>query len=157
MQIWCDSDGVMADFDEGFRLVMGYALQPRGLRKDNDMDWAAIRAKAPNFFRELPLMPGAQKLWDYIEPHGAKILTGVPPEIDAGENEKIDWFGETLNVPPSRVQCCRARKKFMYCHPGDILIDDWEKYRPMWERAGGLWITHTSADSTIQQLKDLGI
>lgn len=156
MQIYCDMDGVLADFDLGFERVMGYALPPRSLRTEN-LDWATLRARAPTFFRDLPLMPGAQKLWDYIRPHGAKILTGVPAEVDASANDKIDWALETLLVPSNRTVCCRASQKFLHCHPGDILIDDWEKYRPLWERAGGLWITHTSAESTIQQLKELGL
>lgn len=156
MQIWCDMDGVLADFDAGFKAVMGYALPERSLRTE-DLDWATLRARAPEFFRGLPLMPGAQKLWDYIGPRGAKILTGVPPEVDASANDKIDWALESLLVPRNRVLCCRARYKFHHCHPGDVLIDDWERYRPRWEQAGGLWITHTDADSTIQQLKELGL
>lgn len=156
MQIWCDMDGVVADFDRGYELVMGKPLPPRNLRTE-DLDWDAIRARAPEFFRNLPLMPDAHELWDYIAPRGAKILTGVPAVLSASDNQKIDWARDSLDVPDHRIVCCRANKKFLHCHPGDILIDDWEKYRPLWERAGGWWITHTSAASTIKQLKELGI
>lgn len=154
MQIYCDMDGVLADFDVGFEQVMGYALPPRSLREEN-LDWVTLRARAPEFFRHLPLMPGALKLWEYIEPRGAKILTGVPPEVDTSANHKIDWAVALLRAQKERVLCCRARYKFHVCRPGDVLIDDWERYRPRWEAAGGLWITHTDADSTIQQLKEL--
>ena len=41
--------------------------------------------------------------------------------------------------------------------PGDILIDDWEKHKDAWVNAGGIWITHTSAKDTIEQLHNLVI
>ena len=33
--------------------------------------------------------------------------------------------------------------------PGDILIDDWPKYKHLWEEAGGIFILHTSAAQSI--------
>jgi hypothetical protein len=41
-------------------------------------------------------------------------------------------------------------------HPGDILVDDYLKYRHLWEEAGGVFIHHTSASNTLRQLAALG-
>jgi hypothetical protein len=45
----------------------------------------------------------------------------------------------------------------LQCRPGDILIDDWTKYQHLWLAAGGRWITHTSAENSVQQLLAMGI
>lgn len=55
-----------------------------------------------------------------------------------------------------QVVCCQSREKYLYCKTGDILIDDWEKYKAKWIGAGGNWITHTSAANSIAALKELG-
>jgi hypothetical protein len=36
-----------------------------------------------------------------------------------------------------------------------VLIDDWEKWRSLWEGAGGIWITHTCAVDTIVEFKKI--
>jgi hypothetical protein len=45
----------------------------------------------------------------------------------------------------------------MHAQPGDILIDDSEKYRNSWIQAGGIWMTHRSADGTIATLDAMGV
>jgi hypothetical protein len=45
----------------------------------------------------------------------------------------------------------------IHASPGDILIDDWEKYRDLWIAKGGVWITHRSAVETIVALNALGL
>ena len=40
---------------------------------------------------------------------------------------------------------------------GDVLIDDRAKYRHLWEEAGGIFIHHTSASSSIEALRQLEI
>jgi uncharacterized protein YfaT (DUF1175 family) len=41
--------------------------------------------------------------------------------------------------------------------PGDILIDDFDKYRHLWIEAGGIFIHHTSAAASIRALRELSI
>jgi hypothetical protein len=36
----------------------------------------------------------------------------------------------------------------MHAQPGDILIDDSVKHRKRWVKAGGIWVTHCSAEGT---------
>jgi hypothetical protein len=45
----------------------------------------------------------------------------------------------------------------LHMQAGDILVDDWEKYRDLWIARGGRWVTHVTAEQTISQLRSLGI
>jgi hypothetical protein len=46
-----------------------------------------------------------------------------------------------------------AALKREHCHPGDALVDDREKYRALWEQAGGIFIHHRDAASSIRELR----
>jgi hypothetical protein len=39
--------------------------------------------------------------------------------------------------------------------PGDVLVDDREKHRDLWDNAGGVFIHHTSAEDSILQLAEI--
>jgi hypothetical protein len=60
----------------------------------------------------------------------------------------VAWVATHLgeDVP---VITCRSSEKCLYAQPGDILIDDWERYRHLWEAKGGVWITYRSAAETL--------
>ena len=153
-QVFVDLDGVLADFDRHYDDVFG----ERPDKAADNVDWQKVR-EIPTFYADLPLMPDAMVLWDFVSQLKAPpiILTGVPRLIseEAAANKRA-WVDLNLgeNV---RMIGCRSRDKSLYAKPGDILIDDWEKYRHIWLAAGGRWITHTSADRSIDQLLDLGI
>lgn len=153
-QVFVDLDGVLADFDRHYEDVFG----ERPDKAADNVDWQKVR-EIPTFYADLPLMPDAMVLWDFVSQLKAPpiILTGVPRLIseEAAANKRA-WVDLNLgeNV---RMIGCRSRDKSLYAKPGDILIDDWEKYRHIWLAAGGRWITHTSADRSIDQLLDLGI
>jgi hypothetical protein len=49
-----------------------------------------------------------------------------------------------------------AALKREYCSQGDALIDDRDKYRRLWEQAGGVFIHHRSAAASIEQLRRQG-
>lgn len=50
------------------------------------------------------------------------------------------------------IGCASKDKSLHIRKPGDILIDDWEKYRHLWEGRGGRWITHTGFSRSLAQL-----
>lgn len=150
MKLYCDLDGVFADLDGYYETLFGV----RPSKVSDNLDWKKVE-NSPEFFRRIPLIHDALDLWHAVSHLDPTILTGVPsqfPEL-AGRNKR-EWVAEKFgdHVPvittPSRLKCT-------YCQPGDVLIDDWEKYRHLWEAAGGVWITHTSARSSIDQLNAL--
>ena len=153
-RIFVDMDGVLADFDGHYIATIG----PLPDRSDptRDVDWSKI--DAANFFASIPPMPDALELWGYVG-HlygGAVILTGCPKSgRERAEQNKRAWILRHLGAG-IEIRTVLSREKAQHCQPGDILIDDWEKYRSLWERAGGVWITHRSAAETIDHLADLG-
>jgi hypothetical protein len=118
--------------------------------------WKALKA-TPGFYADLPLMPDAMDLWHMVKHLNPIFLTGVPdqfPEIAAGNKRTcVDrYFGK--DVP---MMWCRAKHKAQACRPGDVIVDDWPKYRSLWEHAGGIWVHHVSAITSVIELRRLGI
>ncbi len=150
MQLYVDMDGVLADFDKHHENVFGF----RANKEKDDVDWAAIR-HVPHFFLHIPPMKDLDELWTAISPYNPIILTGVPHITEAPSN-KIGWVRKNLG-DDVKVITCRSKEKCTYAKPGDILIDDWEKYKHLWIAKGGIWITHTSAKNSIDELTNLGI
>lgn len=146
MQLFVDMDGVLADFDTGYELEFGI----RPSKADDNVDWDAVRA-VPGFYENLPPMPDLAELWHFIQPFEPIVLTGVPSDVPEAPDNKRAWVEKTFGggVP---IICCRSREKSLHAKPGDILIDDWERYRDLWIGVDGRWITHRSASETISEL-----
>lgn len=105
-----------------------------------------------DFYLNIPPMSDMRELWDFVLPFNPIILTGVPRSVVEASENKIAWVRKHLG-PDVEVRCVLSREKYLSCQPGDILIDDWEKHKDKWVKAGGVWITHTSAADTIRALE----
>lgn len=149
-RVWVDMDGVLADFDAGYERAFG----EKPCKVKDNVDWAKVR-NVKGFYENLPLMPDALELWNYLKPHNPIILTGVPDSVEEAPRNKIAWAKKHL--PGARVFTCASKEKCIYASEGDILIDDWTKYKHLWEAAGGRFIVHTSAAESIAALKKLGL
>lgn len=150
-KIFVDMDGVLADFDAGYEAAFG--IKP-SIATDN-VDWQMVRDRK-NFYRDLPPMSDFAELWAHIEPLYPTVLTGVPWSVEEAPFNKRQWAEKNLGSG-IQVVTCLSKEKYLYCREGDILIDDWEKYRHLWIGAGGRWITHRSAASTIEELRIIGL
>jgi hypothetical protein len=102
----------------------------------------------------LPLLPDARKLFEVVKHLNPVILTGCPLGGWA-EGQKHRWAA--THFPGTRMIVCMAREKSMHMKPGDVLVDDYVKYKDLWEDAGGIFIHHTSADKTIAELRRIGL
>ena len=150
MQIYVDMDGVLADFNRHYLRIFGYTPKRPG-----GTDWKAIRAHE-GFYATIPRMPDLDVLWDRLYPHKPIVLTGVPSSVPEAEANKRAWLVKHI-TPDTEVIYCRAKDKHTYCQPGDLLIDDYERHRLAWLDAGGVWITHKSAQNTCERLTEMGI
>ena len=148
MKIWCDCDGVLADFSSKVKEITG--LYPNEFEKMGKM-WSML-ARTDDFFYILDLMPDAQELYDFIKDYDHAILTGTPMGKWAPP-QKVRWAEK--HFPDTKCHTCMSKDKHLYCNEGDILIDDMEKAREPWVKAGGIFILHTSTENTIKQLKEL--
>jgi len=151
MQLYLDMDGVLADFDSGYERAFGR----RPSKEADDVDWHAVRAMT-GFYQHLPPMPDLPELWAHVERYRPIVLTGVPSLVQDAADDKRSWARAHLGVRVE-VRCCLSKEKCFHAQPGDILVDDWEKYRALWLAKGGRWVTHTSASESIRALAALGV
>lgn len=149
-RIYLDVDGVLADFNTGFQNITQQSPQQFEDEHGTKAFWKTIR-QATNFFGTLPIMPGAQELYEAVEHTRPIMLTGCPFGNWA-EHQKFKWRDNHFKGVP--MVTCLSRNKRDYCQPGDILVDDLLKYKHLWEEAGGVFIHHTSAESSIAQLQE---
>ncbi|GMH64616.1 hypothetical protein TL16_g04005 [Triparma laevis f. inornata] len=171
--IFCDLDGTLVDFDAGRRKF--------GIFDSNNSSnmWDAIN-NAPNFFASLDFLPDGKQLWDHIAPFSPNILTGVPQggwaakqkqawcrtHLDMMEQSIHPWVDLSVDKDDPRqsqaingnmILTCWSRFKHLLSGPGCVLIDDRSDLRTEWERAGGIFIHHVNAETTISHLKALNI
>lgn len=151
MQLYLDCDGVLADFDRAATALLG--MPPRLFEHQHGRSefWTRL-ARAPDFYGSLPLMPDARQLFDAVRHLDPIILTGLP-RGDWAAPQKIRWAAS--HFPGTRIITCLAADKRRHARRGDILVDDTLKYRMLWEKAGGIFVHHHSAASTIATLWQL--
>jgi len=151
-QIYLDCDGVLADFDSGAEAVLG--LPPKVFQERFGLKafWKRL-AGAPEFFANLEPLPDARELFEAVRAYDPIILTGLPLGRWA-EPQKRAWAKR--HFPGVEVITTSAALKREHCHPGDALVDDRDRYRHLWEEAGGVFIHHKDARSSIAALRAKG-
>lgn len=149
-QLFVDMDGVIADFDKGYELLTGKSPK----KTDDNIDWKLIDSVG-GFYRDLPLMPDFNILWNFIKYFDPILLSGIPKEVPSAAADKRSWVTKYIGPSQPLITCLSKDKSLHIKSPGDILIDDWEKYMHIWTGKGGRWITHTDAQSTIKKLVNL--
>jgi len=154
-QIYCDMDGVLADFEKGIKNMIG--------GKFSDARWDEL---PDDFFLQLEPMPDAIKLWGFIGKYDPFILTAIPRSsrgpISARATEDKTrfmkrWFGvgKDKMYPVQRVNKANFAMDGRDSRP-NLLIDDHIKNIKAFQQAGGIGVRHTSANDTIKQLKEIG-
>lgn len=134
--LWFDCDGVLADFAGHFRRTFG-------------KDPAEFRADlGESFYATLPTLPGSQTMVAEMARNRPFCLTALPPEI--GESYlKRDWLNRHFPALP----VVEARRKAVYCRPGDVLVDDSPRHDSPWRTAGGTFILHKDPADTLARLR----
>jgi predicted kinase len=154
-QIYCDMDGVVADF----HVFTGKHLGT----KFKDKFWKDL---PKDTFAKLPLMPDAKKLWNFIGKYNPIMLTAIPRESRGdiskqAASDKTKWMKNHFNLKQSDMRAVSRQDKQQFAKDGrdgrpNVLIDDHVGNIKEFRAKGGIGIHHTSATDTINQLKDLG-
>lgn len=150
-ELFVDLDGVLADYEGEYRRLTGGDPSEKGKQK-------AQRFKAhPHFYRHLPLLSDAMKLWNYVKQFNPSILSAASNYVPASRQDKYDWVAEHLGLRgPKVIVVDYPNHKQKYCKgKHSVLIDDNTKNCSEWINAGGTAIIHKSAESTIHKLKEL--
>ncbi len=151
-KIYCDMDGVLADFESGYEELTGIDL--RGEFQKGDNFWDPISKAGVGFWAGLKWMPDGQELWDYLKPFNP-ILLSAPSREQSSRIGKHVWVKH--KIPGTKLILRYASQKQELATPESILIDDRQVNIDQWEAAGGIGILHTSTANTIQQLQKLGL
>lgn len=150
-RLFLDCDGVLADFDRAATELLGMAPDRFQARHGNREFWKRIQ-RAPDFYGTLPQMPDAQLLFEAVRHLKPAILTGLPLGNWAAP-QKVRWATE--HFPGVPIITCMARDKHRHMHEGDVLVDDRETHRAAYEQAGMIFVHHTSAQDSIDQLAEI--
>ena len=154
-QIYCDMDGVVADFTAFTTNFLG--------TKFKDEYWDELPV---DLFLQLPPMPDAHVLWGYIKQFQPFMLTAVPrdsrgPIAKRAWKDKTRWMMKNFKLPSSRMRIVLRKNKKNFAMDGrdkrpNILIDDHLGNIREWESAGGIGVHHINANSTINDFKQIG-
>jgi 5'(3')-deoxyribonucleotidase len=147
-RLFLDADGVLADFDRGARELLGSSPKDYIARHGRGAFWKQL-ARARNFYGTLPEMPDARRLFDAVKHLEPTILTGLPLGRWAAP-QKVEWAA--AHFPGVPIITCMAADKHKHMHPGDVLVDDREKHRAAYEKAGVVFIHHKNAEDSLRQL-----
>lgn len=109
-------------------------------------------AGAGNFYGELEEMPDARILFDKVSHLSPTILTGLPLGNWAAP-QKQQWAEK--HFPGVPIITTLARRKHLHMMSGDVLVDDRENHRRLWDDSGGIFIHHRNAADTIRQLSKI--
>lgn len=152
-RVFVDLDGVLADFDAAY-------ISAFGEKNNHDLPeppgfWDRLGAlNVGHFYADLPVMLDAVELWNGLRLIGFTpvVLTGIPYSLPHAAPDKRAWVARHFGADVE-VICCPSKHKCRYGVAGDLLIDDWTKYRSLWEDMGGVFILHTSAANSLAQVE----
>lgn len=161
MHVYCDMDGVLVDLIKGYVNVAGVCLTT--LHGVGDSKWNPA-LEVDGFWKNLPPMEDHNDLLNFFEAHipGHKLHVLSAPQhlFPTCADEKAEWIRKHATVfNPDNINVVDRKRKPEFalreCGGPNILIDDYEKNIREWTEAGGIGIHHTSAETTINRLREL--
>ena len=159
-KLYCDMDGVLADFKKGAEKATGVPIS-KWMSLTKKEKWNPIR-NDKTFWERLPWIKDGRQLWSYIKKHKPDILSAyVKRDIDPNcIPGKTRWCRSQLGLGGVRVNLVLRSQKQDYAQTGyrspAVLVDDYKPNTDAFTSRGGIGIYHTSASNSIRQLKQLG-
>jgi len=153
MQLYLDCDGVLADLDRAATELLGMPPRAFEMRHGICAFWREI-APLPDSYGKLPLMPDAMRLFETVRHLDPVTLTELPRGKWAAP-QKVRWAA--AHFPDTRILTVMTVDKRNHAREGDILVDDQLKHAHLWTAAGGIFVHHPDAESTIARLAELGV
>jgi 5'(3')-deoxyribonucleotidase len=168
--IYCDMDGVLTDFSGDFiKLTKQLGEADVDERTDvpnnaaakyekahgSEAFWDVVKGGGLKFWSDMTWNPGGKKLWKYISQYDPQILTAPSKRVyeDCVKGKKM-WISRLGNP---RMHVRSKDKKREFAGKNQILIDDLKSNISDWKASGGIGIHHKTTNTTISQLKDLGL
>ena len=153
--LYCDMDGVLCDFEKRFEEFGKMPPREYENKYGAEQFWHLIDEEiGVRFWVGMPWMPDGKELWNFIKPL-KPILLSAPSRNNESRLGKRLWVRN--HIPGTKLILANRANKQQYSKENSILIDDMPRTIEEWESGGGIGILHTSADSTIDKLKQLGL
>jgi hypothetical protein len=153
--IYCDIDGVIADFDARFRELAKMSPDQYEEKYGIEKFWNFIDNEiGVRFWVGIPWMQDGKQLWEYIKKYKPTLLS-APSRNNESRLGKRLWVKK--HIPGTKLVLASRVNKQDYAKPNAILIDDRPDTIVEWENKGGVGILHKSAEETIQKLKSLDL
>lgn len=149
-KVFCDLDGVLADFERGVIDLTGRNVESQTSSKMWDRIFSC-----PNFFYTLKPTQYCEYLWNTIckiSEQIPTILTGVPQGKKQYPTEKLSWCKKYLDDSIENIITCKSADKYKYSNISHILIDDNYLNGVKWIQYGGIFIHHVTPQRTIYEL-----
>jgi hypothetical protein len=153
-KIYCDLDGVLADFEKGYAELTN--TLPSKTFNGKAEFWEPINKAGAEFWANLDWMPDGQELWRYIKKYKPNILSAPSSDLSSKIGKEA-WVKMHLKNNYNKLYLYSRANKQLFSEPNRILIDDMKKTIDEWNDKGGIGIFHTSAANTIKELKKLGL
>ena len=170
IRIFCDLDGVLVDFNRGFKNLEENSdkLTPKEYDKEHGKHsmWKIIDPEGEKFWIRLKWTKDGRELWDYLTRYNPIILSS-PSRSKHSIPGKMEWIKRNLGItqakpttsasdwdPESRIILSSDKFKFARSK-NDILIDDTRAKLDKWTAAGGTGIFHNDATDTIRVLEEI--
>lgn len=148
-QLYVDHDGVLADFNAEFEKFGQGTPEEYNKTHGKESLYNLINENTDHFWLDMKWMPDGKELWDFVKDMNPTILTTPAETVKNCVEDKEIWMERELGD----IDVIMSIDKYEYAHPKAILIDDRAKNIDPWVKAGGIGILHTSAKTSIQELK----
>lgn len=154
-KIYCDQDGVLADFDKRFEYYAGISPETYQEMNSKNKFWQLIGSVGKEYWSNMDWMKGGRELWKYISVYNPNILT-TPSRDPKCKEGKREWIEDNIFPVPRLIF---SSNKAEYATPTSILIDDKAKNLDPWRDAGGIAIEckDGNIEPVITKLKALGL
>lgn len=169
IQIYMDLDGVMADFDGGFKKIT--KKSPTEFENSSEFADKKAAAKAfwkaidsvPTFWENLNVLPGSKTLWQHV----SETYNNPPPVVlTAGSksslNGKLLWLKKNIGPNTKMILAEKGSIKYKYIlehlpNTLHVLIDDLKINVDNWNNSGKnhIGILHKNPADTISQLQNI--
>lgn len=129
--IYCDLDGVIANFVDGAIEAADLPLTHDGVNQwdffkpymSSEDFWGRIHAQAC-FWEDLPVYPWAHELVEALRSFGDVVYCSDPTLDDESATGKIKWLKRHGFVEPRGDNYVLIHEKYLLSKPGTVLLDD---------------------------------
>ena len=164
--LYLDMDGVQADFFSAWARLFGKERYKEiGDRAQREATIADLNARGPEFveefFRNLPVLPGAQTLIKFLRANDIKYTILSAPlrgNEEASIRGKLAWLDR--HHPGTSATAIFTGEKQRYATSNgkpNVLVDDFKKYVNAWTANNGIAVLYrwNNVGAAIDQLKKI--